>query len=50
MVWCPYGKEEINKLEKVQRIATKLVSLLKTYSYENRLKKLNSPTLSFGRL
>jgi hypothetical protein len=50
LVWHPYRKDEINKLEKVQRRATKLVSSLKTLSYENRLKKLNLPTLSFRRL
>jgi len=50
LVWSPYRKEEINKLERVQRRATKLVCSLKKLSYEERLKKLNLPTLSFRRL
>ena len=41
LVWHPYRKEDINKLEKVQRRATKLVPSLRMLSYENKLKKLN---------
>ena len=40
LVWNPYRKEEINKLESVQRKATKLVFSLKKLSYEERLRKL----------
>ena len=50
LVWYPYRKEEINKLERVQRRATKLVFSLKKLSYEDRLRKLNLPTLKFRRL
>ena len=50
LVWHPYRKEDTNKLEKMQRRATKLVSALKTLSYENRLKKLSIQTSSFRRL
>ena len=32
LVWYPYRKEEINKLEKVQRRATKMVPSLKQLS------------------
>ena len=49
-VWCPYRKEDILRIEKVQMRATKLVSSVKNLSYTDRLKKLKLPTLKFRRI
>ncbi len=38
VVWSPYKKKHINKLERIQRIATKMVPQLKGVSYKDRLK------------
>jgi len=39
-VWCPYLACDIDKLENVQRWATKLVTELANLPYESRLRKL----------
>ncbi|XP_069169369.1 uncharacterized protein [Procambarus clarkii] len=49
VVWCPYLKKHINKLEKVQRHATKWLPELKGKSYEERLEALNMPKLEDRR-
>lgn len=49
-VWSPRRKTEINKLEGVQRRATKLVPSLKHMSYIDRLKTLKLPSLTYRRL
>ena len=49
-VWCPYRKEDINALEKVQMRATKLVHTIKHLNYSERLKYLKLPTLRFRRI
>ena len=49
-VWSPHHKLLIEKLEKVQKRATKLVIAVKTLKYEERLKYLNLPTLKYRRL
>ena len=48
-VWNPYRKKDINMIEAVQRRATKLVPTLKDLPYEERLKKLDLPTLKYRR-
>ena len=49
MVWSPYTKKNIEKVEKVQRRATRLI--LKTEdNYETRLKKLNLMSLKNRRI
>ena len=48
-VWSPHSMKNIKKLESVQRSATKLVNGLKNLSYEERLKRLNLPTLRYRR-
>ncbi len=45
VVWSPHLKKHIDKLEKVQRSATRWVPSLRNLSYEERLKKLQLPTL-----
>ncbi|XP_072051737.1 uncharacterized protein [Amphiura filiformis] len=39
-VWSPFLKGDINKLEKVQRRATKLIPEIRDQPYEARLKRL----------
>ena len=48
-VWCPWRYKHIDPLENVQRRATRLVPSLKSLSYEERLRKLNLPTLVYRR-
>ena len=48
-VWSPHLKKHINKLENVQRRATKLVDGFKKLSYEERLRRLDLPTLVYRR-
>ena len=49
-VWSPYKIMDIEKIEKVQKRATKMINSIKNLSYENRLRMLNLPTLKFRRL
>ena len=48
--WYPDNQKLIDLIENVQRRATKQIPTLRNLSYENRLKKLNLPTLVFRRL
>jgi hypothetical protein len=48
-VWNPYLKKDTDKLEKIQRRATKLVPNLHKKSYEYRLKVFNLTNLSIRR-
>lgn len=45
VVWSPHLKKHITKLEKVQKVATKMIPELRQLTYEERLEKLNLPTL-----
>ena len=49
-VWNPYEMKHIDMIENVQRRATKLEPGLNTLDYENRLRELNLPTLSYRRM
>ena len=49
MVWSPHLKKDIKKLERIQRIATKMVPDLKDLTYEDRLKEMELPTLQSRR-
>ena len=49
-VWSPFLRKDINRLEKVQRRATKIIPTLADLPYADRLKELNLPTLSYRRL
>ena len=49
-VWWPYLKKDITTIENVQRRATRHINGLKGLTYQERLKKLNLPTLAFRRL
>ena len=48
-VWNPRRKIDIDKLERVQRRATKLIPELAKRPYSVRLKHLNLPTLKYRR-
>ena len=48
-VWAPHQRGDIERLEKIQRRATKLIPDISNMSYENRLKSLNLPTLAYRR-
>ena len=48
-VWSPITKEDIKRIESVQRRATKLVPELSQLSYTDRLIALKLPTLEFRR-
>ena len=48
-VWSPSTVAEIRLLEGVQRRATKMISDLKPFVYETRLKMLGLPTLEYRR-
>ena len=49
VIWGPYYKEDIKKVEKVQRRATKLVDVLKDKTYKERLIDLDLPSLKHRR-
>ena len=49
-VWSPHLKGDRDKIEKLQRRATKLVPDLKDLPYEERLRNLKLPTLEYRRL
>ena len=50
-VWSPFKEGDIEKIENVQRRATKQVpTLLKNMEYNERLKKLKMPTLKYRRM
>ena len=48
-VWSPTRIMDIEKLERVQKIATKMIFFDKQIGYEERLKSLNLPTLKYRR-
>ncbi len=49
-VWAPYKKKDIKLIEQVQRRATKQIPGLSKLSYQERLKSLELPTLSYRRI
>ena len=44
-VWNPHLKQDMEKLEKVLGRATKTIQSYKDFSYEERLKRCELPTL-----
>ena len=42
--WLPYLVKDSEVLERVQRVATRLVPELRKYTYAERLKRLGLPT------
>ena len=49
MVWLPHMLKDIIKIERIQRIATKMVSEIKDLPYEDRLKKIELLTVKDRR-
>lgn len=49
-VRCPFKKKDIEIIENVQRRVTRLIPTLKNMSYEDRLAKLDLPTLAYRRI
>jgi len=49
-VWNPHHQSLIEKLEKVQKLATKLVINVKKLHYEERLRRLKLLTLKYRRI
>ena len=48
-VLSPYKKKDIEIVENVQRRATRMLPQMKDLNYEERLRKLKSPTLKYRR-
>ena len=49
VVWSPHMKKNIKKTDRVQRAAASWVSSLRNISYEERLDKLQLPSLEERR-
>ena len=50
VVWYPYLQQEIDMIEAVQHRATRMVPGLRKLTYEDRLKKMDLPTLEYRRM
>ena len=48
--WRPFSKKDIDKLERIQRRATKMIPELRDLSYESRLLQCDLTTLETRRL
>ena len=48
--WQPYGKKDIDTLERIQRRATKMIPDLRDLSYEEGLEECGLTTLETRRL
>lgn len=48
-IWCPYLVKDVEAVENVQRRATRMAPQLKGLTYEERLKKMELPTLAYRR-
>ena len=49
LVWGPYYKTDIQKLEKIQWKGTRMIKSIRNLDYEERLKVLNLPSLYYRR-
>ncbi len=49
-IWSPYKKKDIKAIENVQRRASKMLPYLQNLTYEERLRKLDLPTMVYRRL
>ena len=49
VIWSPQYKCDVDRIERVQRRATKMIPGFRTLSYESRLQKLDLPSLVYRR-
>ena len=49
-MWIPYRKNDIETLERIQMRATKMITELRDFSYEERLKEYGLTKLEIRRL
>jgi hypothetical protein len=49
-VWAPYRKKHIDKIEQVQKRATKQIPETKNLNYEERIRKLKLSTIGYRRV
>ena len=49
VVWTPHKKKHIKKLERLQKMATRMVPELEGMTYEESLKAMDLPTLEQRR-
>ncbi len=49
-IWSPHQQQHIKAIEAVQHRATRLIPGMSNLPYEERLKRLKIPTLSFRRM
>ena len=49
-IWCPHLKRQSSAIEKVQRRATKMITVYKNLTYKERLAILKLPSLKYRRL
>ena len=50
VVWHPYLRKDIDMLEAVQHRATRMIPSFAKLSYEERLRRIDLPTLEYRRL
>ena len=50
VIWSPHMKKHQKKIERIQRLATRMIPDFKNKSYEERLEKLNLTTLEERRI
>ena len=50
VIWSPHMKKHVKKLERVQRLATRMIPYLKEVPYEERLNRLEISTLEERRV
>ena len=49
VIWHPRFKKDMNLLENVQHRATRMIPGFRNLSYEERLRRLDLPTLTYRR-
>ena len=49
IIWGPHFKEDMKAVERVKKIATRMILRIKDLPYTQRLKALNLPPLSYRR-
>ena len=49
VIWSPHKKNHVLKLERIQRIATKMVTELEDLTHKKRLKEIQMTTLKERR-